>query len=80
MMMAGLKYGQTAQTVSQKINRPFSAQQQVKMEMPGNSPSFVDGMEECCSSLVCKGLQGLWAKPDERAAQAQVKASPTAAR
>lgn len=34
---------------------------------------FVDGMEECCSSLVCEGLQGHQAKPDEKAMQAEVK-------
>lgn len=54
------------------------------MGMVGNSPLgpalFVDGVEECCSSLVCKGSQGCWAKPDERAVQAEVKPCLTPAR
>lgn len=47
------------------------------MGMPGSSPPgpvlLVDGVEECCSSLVCTGLQAHPAKPDERAVQAEVK-------
>ena len=54
------------------------------MGMPGNSPLgpalFVDGVEECCSSLVCEGLQGHRAKPDERGVQAEVKLYLTPAR
>lgn len=54
------------------------------MGMPGNSPLgpalFVDGVEECFSSLVCKGLQGRQAKSDERAVEAEVKPCLTPAR
>ena len=54
------------------------------MQMPRNSllgPAlFGDGMEECCSSLLCEGLQGHQAKPDERAVQAEMKPCLTPAR
>lgn len=49
--------------------------------MPESSPLgpalFVDWMEECSTSLVCEGLQGHQAKPDEKAMLAEVKTLPS---
>lgn len=74
MAIAGVNYFQTAQTASESANQQaVPVHLEVKRRMSESSPQgpalFVDQMEECCSSLVCEGLQGHQAKPDEKEMQ-----------